>query len=138
MDARKDTYFSIACESKPGEIARINARLMEAGVSLSGIWGFNRLNDTGEVIVIPEDVIAFKAVAKDRNWDVTEGICFRLEGEDSTGALVATLKEIAEKEINIKVFDAITLSGNFGCIIWPEEESTEELEQILGLRSFLA
>lgn len=138
MDARKDTYFSIACNSKPGEIARINARLMEAGVSLAGIWGFNRVNNTGEVYVIPEDVSAFKSVAKERNWKITEGICFRLEGEDSTGALVATLREIADKGINIKVFDAITLSGNFGCIIWPEDEFTEELEQILGLRSFLA
>lgn len=137
MDARKDTYFSIKCSSKPGEVARINASLMEADVSLSGIWAFNRLNDTAEVYVIPEDIFKFKDVANERNWEITEGICFRLEGEDSTGALVEILKEIAEKEINLKVMDAITLDGNFGCILWPEDDYEEELEQVLGLRSFL-
>lgn len=138
MDARRDTYYAIACESKPGALAQINADLMQAKVCLLGIWGFDRQNAQSEVYVIPEDNDTFKSVAAKKGWKISEHACFRLEGEDSTGALVETLNMIAKRGISLMAVDAITLGGQFGCYLWPKDEDVQELEEVLGLRSFLA
>lgn len=133
MRIRRERYFSIHSQNEPGVLSTITAQLMEANVDCSGIWGFGTGASGAEVIVVPRNGDRFKEVARKIGWESTEGICFHLESEDKTGALVEILNRIAKQGINIKAVDAIVVGQSYGCYLWVPEDDLEDVAQILGL-----
>lgn len=133
MQIRRELYFSIHGKDKPGEISAITAALMSAGVDCSGIWGFGTSSDRAEIMVVPRHPKDFKALAQKEGWQFSEGICFHLEGDDKTGALVDILNKIAREKINLKAVDAIAVDSAFGCYLWAGDAESEQVAQILGL-----
>ncbi|MCO6431964.1 MAG: hypothetical protein J5J00_13985 [Deltaproteobacteria bacterium] len=133
MRIRKERYFSIQGHNRPGELSSITASLMSAGVDCSGIWGFGTGSEGAEIVVVPRHPQDFKELAQRQQWNMTEGICFHLEGADKTGALVDILNKISKEKINLKAVDAIAVEDDFGCYIWAPDEESEHVAQILGL-----
>lgn len=60
---RTAQYFKVQIADKPGTLAGMLAPLQEAGVNLLAVHPFPRKRRT-QVDVVPEDVTAFKDVAK--------------------------------------------------------------------------
>lgn len=133
MEIFRETCFLISAVDEPGAVARITAQLMEEKVYLSGIWGFGMGAGDARVIVVPEDIEMFKAVAERAGWNVETHICFRLIGEDTTGALVDILNKISAEKINLHAVDAIAVEGSFGCYLWSDDNDVETVAQVLGL-----
>jgi hypothetical protein len=137
MDISPEIFFTIYLDNKTGQLAAISAALFEKRVSLRGIWGIGTSLGAAQVVCIPEDPVQFTAVAEKQRWNVKEGTCFYLHGQDEPGALVDILNNIAERDLSIVALDALSLDGNFGCYLWGSEDDHVELSQILGLKSSL-
>ena len=135
MEITREKFFSIAEKDKVGALARVTAHLMDSGVEMSGVWGFGVGQGRAQIIAVPTDVERFHEVAADAGWQVTEGVCFRLEGEDKPGALVDILNSLANEGVNLHAVDAMALDGSFGCYIWAEDEDVSAIAQTLGLSS---
>ena len=138
MQIQEELYFSISAKDAPGEMARITAKLMRGGVEMEGIWGFSTGRGAAEVVSIPRDPDHFQSVAGEAGWHVRQGQCFRIEGQDSTGALVTILENLANEGINLQVVDALAVEGNFACYLWGREDDAVQISQVLGLRTPLA
>lgn len=134
MEIHPETYFSIFTKDEPGKLAKIMAVLTEQGIDLSGLWGFGEAYGNAQVVAVPHDHDKFRKVADQAGWKITEGICFRLEGENKTGALVEILNKIAEEKLNIVALDAISVDDQFGCYLWGSDSDEVTLSQVLGLR----
>ncbi|MCB0337448.1 MAG: hypothetical protein KDD62_14125 [Bdellovibrionales bacterium] len=135
MHIKKELYYSIAIKDAPGALAGITAHLMQAEVNMHGFWGFGMGRGSAQIIAVPDDTEKFVQVAHDAGWQISEGVCFRIEGQDKTGALVDILNQISNEKINLYAVDAIAIDGNFGCYIWGEDGNAESIAQILGLSS---
>lgn len=135
MDISREKFFSVSVKDQVGSLARVTAHLMDSGVEMSGVWGFGIGQGRANILAVPRDVQRFQEVAGDAGWHITEGACFRLEGEDRPGALVEILNSIADHDVNLHAVDAISLDGVFGCYIWAEDEDVEVIAQVLGLSS---
>ena len=133
MKITKETFFVISSNNQPGELARINATLMEERVDCSGIWGFPVKGKSAEITVLPSDPAKFIATSTRAQWTVREGVCFHLEGVDATGALVDILRKLADDGINLLAVDAMAVEGKFGCCLWVSDEEREHVSQVLGL-----
>ena len=135
METNLVTYFSIIAKDKAGELARVSARLMNAEVDCEGIWGFSIGMGTADILVIPRDVKHFKEVAEEANWNFSESSCFRIRGQDKTGALVDLLDEFAQAGFNLHAVDAMAMGKDFSCYIWAKDQDIVPIAQLLGLRS---
>ncbi len=133
MDIKRVTCFSIVTSDKAGELARVTSTLMQANVAMEGIWGFSLGQGKARIIGIPRDLVKFKEVAKTALWQLEEDVCFRITGEDRTGALVDILDLIAREKINLHAVDAMSLDSRFVCYLWAADEQVEIIAQVLGL-----
>ncbi len=134
MDISSTVYFSILTDHKAGQIATVNAELLQRDISLEAIWGFGTSHGAAQIIVIPSQPDEFRKAAKKLKWSIREGGCFRLVGEDKTGALVDILKKIASEKLNIMALDAVAVDGKFGCFLLASDEDHSAIAQVLGLR----
>jgi hypothetical protein len=137
MQISTATYFSIDTEDKSGQLAAINAALLDKNVPLRAIWGFGTTGGRAQVVVVPEDPQIFKAATKEFDWRLNEGGCFWITGEDKTGALVELLQKIAKEGLGILALDAVAMDGKFGCYILASDNDFSAIAQILGVRSAL-
>jgi len=87
----------------------------------------------GLITLIPRNALRFKEVAAREGWKVTEGVCFLLEGQDKTGALMDILAQLADDGINLTMLDAVAVEGKFGCHLWVDDTEIEHVAQVLGL-----
>ena len=133
MKISKEKFFVITSNNQPGELARVNATLMEERVDCSGIWGFPVHGKSAEITVLPRNPTKFIDTAKRAQWETREGVCFHLEGADATGALVDILRKLADDGINLQAVDAMAVEGKFGCCLWVSDAETEHVSQVLGL-----
>jgi hypothetical protein len=131
MEIKPTPYFSIAVEDKPGELARFAGKLKEANVNLAGVWGFGVGQGKAQIIAVPRDPKQFKNTAQAAGWNITEGTCFHLEGEDRVGALHETLNRVAKEGINLHAVDALAIGGRFGAYVWAQEKDVDRLKGIL-------
>lgn len=133
MKITRERYFAIAAVNEAGQLAQINATLMEARVPCSGIWSFPTHGRAAEIMVMPRDAEQFLKVASGTSWEFREGFCFRLEGTDRTGAIVDILKQLADDKINLRAVDAMAVEGKFACCLWVDDNEREHVSQVLGL-----
>ena len=138
MEIKIITYFSIVAEDRAGVLVEINSHLKNAGVALEGIWGFRNTERGADVFVIPREVAQFPPAAREAGWEFTEGTCFRITGEDKTGALVDLLNKIAEENINLYLANAIAMGSEYTCYLWGDEKDVVAMSHILGVRSPLS
>lgn len=133
MKITRERYFVIHSLDQAGQLARVNATLMEEKVDCSGIWGFPTQGREAEITVLPRNPENFIKTAKHAGWKFHEGICFHLEGTDKTGALVDILRQLADDGINLRAVDAMAVEGKFGCCLWVSDDEREHVSQVLGL-----
>jgi hypothetical protein len=131
MDVGRATYFLIATEDRPGQLARFSKRMMEHEINLAAVWCFGTGRGNAEILAIPRESSAFKKVAREAGWAYREGSCFHLTGEDRAGALADTLDRIAQEGINLHAVDAMGFETRYSAYVWCDEEDVEKLRKVL-------
>jgi hypothetical protein len=131
MDVTRRTYFVIATEDRPGQLARFSKQMSEHEINLAAVWSFGTGRGNAEIIAIPLDPLVFRKTAREAGWIVREGSCFHLTGEDRAGALADTLDRIAQEGINLYAVDAMGLEGRYSAYVWCSEEDFEKLRLVL-------
>jgi len=131
MDVMRTTFFAIATEDQPGQLARFAAKMATCEVNLAGVWCFGIGRGNAEIVAIPRNPHAFKKVAREAGWRVREGSCFHLTGEDRAGALSETLDRIAQEGINLHAVDAMGFENRYSAYVWCDEKDIEKVRKVL-------
>ena len=130
---RKVDYFSMGVSDKAGEGLKVLSVLAEAGVNLLAFTGFPR-GRRAQVDFIPEDTKKFSAVAKKAGWTLNpKKTAFLVQGDDRAGALVDSVKKLADAGMNVTAMDAVVGGeGRYGAIIWVKPENVSKAAKLLG------
>ncbi|MBI3940089.1 MAG: hypothetical protein HY315_04595 [Acidobacteria bacterium] len=124
------SYFMADLDDKPGVLLKILQSLKAKNISLAGLWGFGTHGGKATLFVIARNPDKLR-----KAWSAgllaQEGTGFFVTGADRTGALIATLKALAEKGVNIHAIDAVAVGGRFGSFIWVKAEDVERAGQAL-------
>jgi hypothetical protein len=124
--ATKDD-FAIELPNRPGELARLSARLQDAGVSLLGLWGDHNVDGKENFHCVPESPRQLRQWAEKEGVQISEGMTVYLHGDDKEGALVDTLEEIATAGVSIQAIQAVVIGNEFGCFIWVADDDWDAL-----------
>ncbi len=126
-------YFYVEAPDKPGEAARLLARIKAAGVNLLAFSGFPR-GRKAQLDFIPADPAAFRALAKAEKWKLVgprKG--FLIQGDDRVGALADLVSKLAAAKINVTAGDAVCAGGGrYGMILWVKQRDVKRAAQALG------
>jgi hypothetical protein len=129
-------YFCVETRDQPGAAARILGYLMERGVNLIVLHGFQR-GASAQLDLVPSDPVAFSRVVEDAKWQV-EGPkkALYVEGEDRIGVLIDHFAALAEADINVLAADAVAArAGRFGAILWVQESDVHNAARVLGIEN---
>jgi hypothetical protein len=130
---RRVDYFYIETPDKPGEGAKVLAGLRDAGVNLLAYTAFPR-GRRAQIDFIPEDSVAFKAVAKKAGLKLSaKKTGFLIQGEDRAGALAEIMAKLAAADINVTATDAVCAGeGRYGAILWVKPPDVRRAAKALG------
>ncbi|HEY4485192.1 MAG TPA: hypothetical protein VI702_02555 [Nitrospiria bacterium] len=131
MDVQRATFFLIATEDLPGQLARFSKKMSEDEINLSAVWSFGTGRGNAEIMAIPKDPYQFRVAARQEGWAFREGNCFHLTGEDRAGALADTLDRIAQEGINLHAVDAFGFGSRYSAYLWCDERDVEKLRMVL-------
>ncbi len=132
MQFVRKKYFFVRVSDTPGQAARMGSFFRDEGVDLEGMWGLGIGQGSAQIYVVPKNPEVLRSAIKKReDWKCAEGTCFRVSAPDEVGALATMLDSIADKGINLQGVDAIALTGDVACYIWPTESDADKLEELL-------
>lgn len=126
-------YFMANLEDKPGALLGVMQHLKDKGISLSGLWGFGTQGGQAQLFVVAKDPNKLKRAWKKAGLLAEEGSGFLVKGADRAGALINTLKPLADAGINVHALDAIAVRGQFGSFIWVEPGDVKKAAKVLGV-----
>jgi hypothetical protein len=131
---RTAQYFKVPIADKSGTLGHMLASLHDAGVNLLAVHAFPRTRRT-QVDVVPQDPTAFKNIAKPLKWKVQgPKLCFLVEGDDRSGALVDLTDQLALAKINLTAVTAVIAGqGRFGAILWVKPRDVKKATKALGI-----
>ena len=131
---RAAQYFKVQIADKPGTLAGMLAPLHEAGVNLLAVHAFPR-NRRTQVDVVPEDVTAFRDVAKTHKLKMQgPKMCLLVDGDDRAGALADLTDRLRLAEINMTAVTGLTAGqGRFGAILWVKPRDVKKAAKVFGV-----
>jgi prephenate dehydratase len=94
--------YSVVVSNKPGKGAKLLGALKDAGVNLTGIWGYPVGKKKARIDLVAEDPALLKKAAKQLKIDLgKKQIVFHISGEDHPGAIADLLAKLAAKDIDV-------------------------------------
>jgi len=131
---RTAQYYKVQIADKPGTLAGALAPLREAGVNLLAVHAFPRSRRT-QVDVVPEDVTAFKDVAKAHKVKIQgPKMCLLMEGDDRPGALEDLVDRLGSAKINMTAVTGLAAGqGRFGAILWVAPRDLKKAAKTLSI-----
>jgi len=131
----KVDYYSMFLPNQPGEGALHLSILSEAGVSLSGLWGYPVGGGAATIDLIPADTAAFKRAVKKAGLKVSDKkSAFLVQGKDRPGAVAAWLAILGAAGINVRAAQAVCAgSGRYGAVIQVEPADVRKAAKVLGV-----
>jgi hypothetical protein len=134
---RTAQYYKVQIADKPGTLAGALAPLRDAGVNLLAVHAFPR-NRRTQVDVVPEDVTAFKNVAKAHKLKIQgPKMCLLVEGDDRLGVLGDLADRLRLAKINMTAVTGVAAGlGRFGAILWVKAGDVKKAAKVfdIGLR----
>ena len=126
------TEFVVRLPHRTGELARLSAHLRAASVETVAFFGPSEGKAADGFHLIPADAGKFRAFASGAGLETWEEPCFYLSDAYHDGDLVARLDQIAGAGINIQFASALEAGGQFGLMIWVDDEDVDRLARLLG------
>jgi prephenate dehydratase len=125
------TCFAFGLPHRPGALARFTAQLQQAEIDLLGLWGSSEKEGTPHIACVPVATDEFRTFMTEGGVKFEEGAAFFLAGLNAAGALVDSLKRIAEAGVNLHTIECVGAGDRFGCFIWADEADWPVLDRIL-------
>lgn len=133
---RKVSYCYTKVPHYPGRGEEALGALREAGVNLLAYSAFPIGGRKAQMDFIPEDMAAFKRVARQQGWrlsKVKKG--FLVTGQERLGAVHRHIKKLSDAGINITAADAIGAGkGRYAMILWVTPKQYARAARVLGAK----
>ncbi|PYS97307.1 MAG: hypothetical protein DMF50_00970 [Acidobacteria bacterium] len=131
---RRVDYYYVVVPDKPGEGARITARLKESGVNLLSLTAFPIEGGKSQIDFVPESPDAFVKAAKAAGLSLSpKKQALFIQGSDRAGAMGEIFKKLADAKVNVHSTNAACASGGgFGCILWVKPQDFAAAAKALG------
>jgi len=136
MTVKTINYYSVVVANKAGEAVRVLSALKEAGVNLTGFWGYPIKGKKAVLDIAPEDAKAFQKAVKKLGLDAgSKKPALFAACEDQPGALLDVVAKITAAGINIHAAQAISsASGQFGAFIQVDEADFKKAKKAAGAK----
>ena len=133
---RRLDYYSVRIPNKVGEGARVLGALRDAGVNLTGLWGYQTKPSQAQLELAPEDSASFKKAARKAGLKLSEKqTAFLLSGEDRPGAVADVLDRLAQDGISVVAVKAVCAgAGHFGAAFFIHSNEARKAAKALGVR----
>lgn len=131
---RTAQYYKVQIADKPGTLTDMLAPLYEAGLNLMAVHAFPRSRRT-QVDVVPEDVTAFKDVARAHKLKIQgPKMCLLVEGDDRPGALADLTDRLRLAKINMTAVTGLAAGqGRFGAILWVKPGDVKKAAKVFSI-----
>jgi len=133
---KKATYCYVEVSDRAGQGERLLACLCEAGVNLVAYCGFPIARGRAQLDFVPEDMAAFRRVARRHGWRVSASKrAFIITGDDRPGAAHGHYQKLASAKISVTAAEAVAAGkGRYGMILWVPPRHYARAAQVLGAR----
>jgi len=133
-EIRRLDYYSVLIPNKVGEGARVLGALRDAGVNLTGFWGYETKPGQARLELAPAESTAFKKAARKAGLKIGEKCtALMIGGKDRTGAVADMLSKLAEAGINTVAVKALCAgAGRFGAAFFVEPKDVRKAAKVLG------
>ncbi len=128
------TYLKATLEDRPGRLLSIMEDLKRRKLGLNGLWGFSKSEGKADLFVVPKDPQKVREAWKAAGILVEEGEGLFLRGADKTGALLKSLKAIADAGVNINAINGIAVGGYYGSFVWVGSDQLAKAASALGAK----
>ena len=127
-------YYSAVVANKVGEGARVLGALRDAGVNLTGFWGYQAKPGKAQLELAPEDSASFKRAAQKAGLKLGEKhTAFLVSGEDRPGAVADVLDRLAQAGINVVAVKAVCAgAGHFGAAFFVASKDVRKTTKLLA------
>jgi hypothetical protein len=133
---RKVNYCYTKVPNNAGQGEEALRALRDAGVNLLAYSGFPIAGRKAQMDFIPENMSAFKKVARKNGWrlsKVKKG--FLITGQERVGAVHRHLAKLSDAKINVTAVDALGAGkGRYGMILWVKPKQYARAARVLGAK----
>ncbi len=133
---RKVNYCYTKVPNYSGQGEEALRALRDAGVNLLAYSAFPSTGRKAQMDFIPEDMSAFKKVARQQGWrlsKVKKG--FLITGQERLGAVHRHFAKLSDAKINITAADALAAGkGRYGMLLWVRPKQYARAARALGAR----
>lgn len=133
---KKVGYCYLKVSNRPGQGEKILSELREEGVNLLAYSGFPVKGGKAQLDFIPENMAAFRRVARKNGWRVSKTKKgFLITGNDQVGAVFKHVNKLAAAKVNVTAADAVAAGkGRYGMILWVKPKYYSRAARILRAR----
>ncbi len=133
---KKIGYCYITVANRAGQGEKILGKLKEEGVNLLAYTGFPVKGGKAQLDFVPEDMAAFRRVARKSGWRLSKmKKGFLVTGSDECGAAFKHVSKLAKASINVTAADALAAGkGRYGMILWVKPKYYNRAAKVLGAR----
>jgi len=130
---RKVNYCYVKVPNRAAQGDAVLRELKEGGVNLLAYSGFPIGKGKAQLDFMPEDMAAFRRVARKNSWRVSKvKKGFLITGNDQIGAAQRHISKLADAKINITAADAVSAGkGRYGMILWVSPKSYARATRVL-------
>lgn len=133
---KKVTYCYVKVPNRAGQGQKVLSKLREEGVNLLAYSGFPTKGGKAQLDFIPEDLVAFRRVARKNGWRVSKAKKgFLITGQDRIGAVDRHIGKLADAKISVTAADAVMAGkGRYGMILWVSPKTYARASRALGAK----
>lgn len=127
------TYFSLTVSDKAGAGAQLLTALKDAGVNLTGFWGYPVKGKKAQFDLIPADAKLFAKVAKKLGLGIAKQSSLVVTGADRPGALAEIAAKLGAAGISINAAQALSgTEGQFAALVQVAAENVKKARKALA------
>lgn len=133
---KKVTYCYVKVPNRAGQGQKVLSKLREEGINLLAYTGFPTKGGKAQLDFIPEDLGAFRRVARKNGWRVSKAKKgFLITGQDRIGAVDRHIGKLADAKISVTAADAVMAGkGRYGMILWVSPQAYARASRALGAK----
>jgi hypothetical protein len=126
--------FDWEAENRPGKLLEVNEQLAKQGVNLDALWAYTDHEKKNKIAAIGKKSEKLSAALGKLGVRANKSQCFYATGADKAGALVKTLRALADAGINIICLDGMATGGRYAVTFWVGDADLPRAKQVLKVR----
>jgi len=133
---KKVGYCYVKVPNRAGQGEKMLGKLRDEGVNLVAYSGFPIGGGKAQLDFIPENMVAFRRVARNEGWQISKvKKGFLVTGGDQLGAVHRHVKKLSDAKINVTAADAMAAGkGRYGMILWVSPKVYSRAAKVLNAK----